>query len=437
MGRCRKDRGSRWRRPKRLQHRIFMWFGASIVVTAIIVAGVFRLLGSEAHWQKERQGVERFLGGRLAEVWDRPEARDAFVRDLHGELHMDATVRDADGAVLHAVGGACEQPWARIPVVRGDLPLGSVDICGGARPPPLWRVFLVIFTAMAVLWGAAGIIARRMLRPLRHLEHLAYRIGEGDFEARSRLDPKQHFELGVLGQIMDRMAARIGKQIADQRELLAAVSHELRTPLGHLRVLIELGRDGHERYEDMEREIVEIDELVGQLLASSRVEFERLEGKSVDPVALAERALQRQGLAPGLLSVPGRMPMVDADPTLLARALANLLRNAEAHGQGTTRLGVTPLDGGVRFEVDDAGPGFAPEERERAFQAFFRGERRSGSSLGLGLALVRRIAEAHGGRAFAEDAPGGGARVVLEVRSLDEGADPLALDADPLALEES
>jgi signal transduction histidine kinase len=102
----------------------------------------------------------------------------------------------------------------------------------------------------------------------------------------------------------------------------------------------------------------------------------------------------------------------DGDATLLARALANLLENARRHGGGVTRLGVRPREeGGVAFEIDDAGPGFpaAGETRER--------QPRPEGSLGLGLVLVRRIADAHRGGVTLANRPEGGARVRLEVTS--------------------
>jgi two-component system OmpR family sensor kinase len=109
-----------------------------------------------------------------------------------------------------------------------------------------------------------------------------------------------------------------------------------------------------------------------------------------------------------------------ADATLLGRALANLLNNARRHGQGAEALRIFERDGRLAFCVDDRGPGLQPGEETRIFQPFYRkdrgGEAREAGSLGLGLALVQRIAQAHGGEAFAENRPGGGARVGFTVQ---------------------
>jgi signal transduction histidine kinase len=224
------------------------------------------------------------------------------------------------------------------------------------------------------------------------------------------------------------MASRIERQIADQRELLAAVSHELRSPLTRLRVLVELAEqqgDTAETRRKIEREVREIDELVGKLLVSSRIDFEVLDVQKLDASDVAQRALERAGLAPTCLEDRTPNLRFDADATLIARALGNLLENAVQHGSDVEAL-VTSADGArLRFEVLDRGPGFSEATRTRAFEPFFRGapqtpRRAAGpedgaAALGLGLSLVARIARAHGGRAFAENRPEGGARVVLEL----------------------
>lgn len=274
---------------------------------------------------------------------------------------------------------------------------------------------LTLLLGGGLLWAASGAIAWRLTRPLARLVRAARDIGQGRFDRRVDLG-RHHGELRVLADAMNDMAARLEKQLADQRALLAAVSHEIRTPLGHLRVLAETARAGGLEETvagDIERELLEIDDLVGQLLAGSRLELEAVDRRPLDAADAAALALERAGLPPELLAVDTGDAACEADPTLLARALANLLANAEAHGGGARRLRVAREDGALSFEVEDDGPGFADQDLDRAFESFYRGEHRARehASLGLGLSLVRRIAEAHGGAAFAENRPEGGARV--------------------------
>ncbi|NVB40781.1 HAMP domain-containing protein [Pseudenhygromyxa sp. WMMC2535] len=309
--------------------------------------------------------------------------------------------------------------------------------------PGTAATLLAAGVASVALWAAAGAIAWGFTRPLVELVSVAQDLGEGKLDRRMRLrgfgrpvhdaEPEDghghghghgHGELAVLAHAVNTMAERIEAQIAGQRELLAGVSHELRTPLGHLRVLIDTAREGGAQAQgeallsELEREVLELDNLVDELLVHSRLEFERVELRTLDPVAVALRALERAGVDASRLEIDEALDegaRVEGDPTLLGRALANLLNNAREHGGGVEVLRVGPgeLDGApaLRFAVEDRGPGFAPEERERVFETFFQGEDRRGGSLGLGLALVWRIALAHGGRAAAHEREGGGACV--------------------------
>jgi two-component system OmpR family sensor kinase len=408
----------------RLQRRIFLWFGASIVFTAIVVAILFRVLSPTDRWHRQAEGLERFVRARVIEVWDDPAARDRFVHDLHADMGLDATLFDAHGRVLSQHGGRCEEAWGSVAITRHGERLGRLEVCGDPPSYGGWRFVVILLVAICILWAASGIFARRLLRPLRRLEQTARAIGEGDLSARAGLSPQRHGELGVLGVTLDDMAARIEKQLADQRELLAAVSHELRTPLGHLRVLLEMARDKPDaaRVDEIESEVMEVDALVGQLLASSRVEFGTLERRAIDVVELAERALDRVSLATDKLAVIGDARPFEADPTLLARALANVLSNAQSHGGGVTALEVRFAPDRVIFAVEDAGPGFGTSEREKVFEPFYRGEHRAGASLGLGLSLVRRIAQAHGGEAWIEDREERGARVLFSISTHPDAA---------------
>jgi two-component system sensor histidine kinase MtrB len=113
--------------------------------------------------------------------------------------------------------------------------------------------------------------------------------------------------------------------------------------------------------------------------------------------------------------------VIRAEKRRLERVVTNLLTNAEIHGGGAVRVGVRRVDSTVRLEVDDAGGGVPPDDRERVFERFARGAaagRRSGSGadgVGLGLALVREHVRLHRGRVWVEDSPDGGARFVVEL----------------------
>jgi two-component system, OmpR family, sensor kinase len=407
----------------RLHRRIFVWFGLSILVTGLVVATVMNLVGGSS-WRQGMEQVRTFASNRFAEVWDAPAQRDALVQGIARDLNVELELRDATGALLLRQGAACDNPDATIPVVREGVRLGSVQACYlRNRPRRPWNILAPLLLTGAMLWMLSGAIARRLTRPMDELVRAASGLGAGKLETRVQLGYGATGEMSVLAEAFNDMAVRIERQMADQRELLAAVSHELRTPLAHLRVLTELLRDsgGDPRtLDNVDREVVELDALVGELLASSRLDFGQVTPRPLDAKELASRGLERTGLPAELLTVEAADTALVGDATLLGRALANLLENARKHGQGAEALRIFEREGRLAFCVDDRGPGLLPGEETRIFQPFYRKDRgveaREAGSLGLGLALVQRIARAHGGEAFAENRPGGGARVGFSVQ---------------------
>ncbi|HLL01530.1 MAG TPA: ATP-binding protein [Myxococcaceae bacterium] len=407
----------------RLHRRIFIWFGLSILVTGLVVSTVMNLAGGSS-WRQEMDRARVFASNRFAEVWNVPERREALVQGISRDLNVDMEVLDTSGALLSRTGAPCERPDLTFPVMREGTELGLVKACyWHMRPRRPWRLILPLVLSGAMLWLLSGAIARRLTRPMDELVRTASELGAGKLEARVKLGRGASGEMGVLAEAFNDMAARIERQMADQRELLAAVSHELRTPLARMRVLTEILRDGAgdpKTLDQVDREVVELDALVGELLASSRLDFGQVTSRPLEARELAARALERTGLAAELLSVESPDMALVGDATLLGRALANLLENARRHGQGAEALRIFEREGLLAFCVDDRGPGLLPGEETRIFAPFYRkdrgGEAREAGSLGLGLALVQRIARAHGGEAFAENRPGGGARVGFTVQ---------------------
>lgn len=279
-----------------------------------------------------------------------------------------------------------------------------------------WTLIAIVLIASV---GSGG-IAWYLTRPLLLVVRAARDLGDGKLDQRIPL--RGGDEISFLAAALNDMAERIAEKLREQRALLAAVSHELRTPLGHMRILIETARErgqAEAALSQLEREVTELDRLVARLLASSRLEFGQLEGS---PVALGELVAEvalSHGVEAEAIEVEGE-PKLRIEPTLVRRAVANLIENAQRHGQGAVAVRVHGSPEQATIEVDDAGPGVAPERRADAFSTFVPS---SGGGLGLGLALVQRIALAHGGEAWIADRPGGGARVGFSLRDLPAKAD--------------
>ena len=398
----------RWR----LQRRIFAWFGATILVTALTIGLLSHSSGG--NYRREMGRVESLLGNRFAAVWDRPTERDELGTSIARELDVDLALEDAQGAPIASYGRACTDPIKRVSVSRDGAEIGRVGICAERYRGSTFRFLVPFGVAFLVLWGAAGAIARRVAHPFVELERVAREIGRGNLAARFTSHGRGGAEARVLGGTINDMASRIEKQLAAQRALLATVSHEIRTPLARMRLLVELARDGNAKsLDDLDAEVVEVDALVAELLAASRLDFAAITRRSLFAKDVAEQALERCGVDAAVLVDDADGASFEGDPTLVARAVCNLLENGKRHGGGVVRMHIAATDARVVFEVEDDGPGIPAGEEEKIFEPFYK-RSADARSVGLGLSLVRRIAEAHGGRAYAKSREAGGALVGVE-----------------------
>jgi two-component system, OmpR family, sensor kinase len=306
---------------------------------------------------------------------------------------------------------------------------------------------LVIAAVLAALGAAAWWIVGIGLRPLDRIGATAGAIAAGDLSR--RVEPAEpRTEVGRLGLSLNAMLARLEEAFAERRasedrlrHFLADASHELRTPLASIRGYAELFRIGAAAAPaDLEKAMTRIEDesarmgvLIEDLLALARLDEVREHHREpVDLVALAGDAVDdARVVAPErtieLHDGAGAM-VVDGDPSQLRQVLANLMRNALMHTPAGTAIDVSLArnDGSATLAVRDHGEGLPSGDPSELLDRFWhadpaRGRGRAGA--GLGLAIVARIVAAHGGRAEAADAEGGGARFTVTLPLRPGGGD--------------
>jgi signal transduction histidine kinase len=382
-------------------------------------------------------GSDRYLladgGGRVVasappmpgEARLRPRADGGVeVESQDGAKTRVSVLVGAPALVLWAPDGTMAGRLVRLPPrdAEGPAPLAK------RFTRQLDRGLLVVAGLVLLLaWAAAWWLSRRVTGPLERLTDAARAIERGEMERRvGRLGGG---EIGVLGRAFDAMADARATAESARRRMVADVAHELRTPLTHLRCRIEAAQDGllppdRAMLHALHEEIVHLSCLVQDLqdLAMADAGAAKLTLREVDAGEEAERAVaSARALARSRdiaieSSAPSPAPVVRADAVRLRQVLSNLLDNAigATPAGGRVALRVAAENGSVTFEVEDTGPGVPPEQREAVFEPFLRldGSRaRATGGAGLGLAIVRRWVEAHGGRVAFDGAPGGGARV--------------------------
>jgi two-component system, OmpR family, sensor kinase len=437
------------RRPRRarsLQRQLFGWFLAAIVL-AVVASAASTWLTRTEQVESPQLVASKHVQHRLGRVWDDPVATDAYVSQLRDTTGLDVRVR-RDPSIFVGRGRrgrpggiVFDGSTAYVPVVRRGAVVGALEVhVSGAAPQP-WRLIVALLVALFVLAIAARRVSGRIARPLEAVARTAERFGAGDLDARTRVDAMSRRwvaeEVRDVGHAFDEMAERVGRVVRDQRELLAAVSHELRSPMARSRVALEIARDRLSEGSaaaaplgDVERHLEEVDAILEDLLTSARVGLTDLHRERVDMLSWlrARLASERASLdvEVELEAEEGIDAHASIDGALLGRAIHNLLANALNHGHPASepiRVSLSTTDEHVSVSVADRGPGFPEDLLPRVFQPFVKADgtaRTPGAGTGLGLTLVARIAEAHGGSAAAEnvDSPAGG-RVTLRLpRSL-------------------
>ena len=415
-----------------------------MVLTVAALVGTSR--GLEAGESQARQDAAAAVAVAAAEAyrdaggWTGADLRraDALAASAGARLG----VRDAAGGVVAAPDGAAGGQGSgagrgavTAPVVVDGATVGTVRLAFGSPATSTaqqiaWTWILVAaVAALLVALVAAWFVTRRIAAPLVRLAGVARAFAAGDREARPRpADVDEPGELGELARSFDATAEAVVRSERARRDMSADVAHELRTPLAALQAGLEELRDGlepatPERLAALHAQAVRLGRVVGDLAELSAAETAAL-AMHVEPVDLGllvgeAVAAAMPALASARLQVRTDLAddvMVTGDADRLHQAVGNVLANAARYcrpGDEVT-VGVSASAGLARITVADTGPGIAPEDLPHVFDRLWRGRADADpAGSGIGLAVVRELVVAHGGRVQADSDGASGTTVTL------------------------
>ncbi len=375
--------------------------------------------------------------------WRQVERRLGPLPQTFGGIEGTASLLDERGRVVAGRrrpfdprGG--NEAVLRIPIVVegqhvGTLVISVVDteeafpVGGFNRRPLVLGVLSAGVGLMAVLLVLATIFSRQISAPLRHISSAAQAIACGDHS--SRVQPANVRELAELADSFNRMAEALQRADQQRRQLTADIAHELRTPLSIIKGRLEGIQDGiyeadAEQIEALLSEVALLERLINDLhlLALADAGQLPLYREVVSPVMLVNEAVRSfTPLATGrdvhLHSiVEEHLPDIEIDPQRITQVLGNLISNALRHTPAGGEIVVSAHrdPNGICFAVRDTGTGIDPVDLPYIFERFYRVDRarsRSSGGAGLGLAIARRLVEAHGGQIWATSTLGQGTTV--------------------------
>jgi two-component system OmpR family sensor kinase len=453
-------------RPRRLILRIYLVTLAQFLAVALTfyVVRIYLLRPPPHDFGPGKW--EAYVLRQLAAERDDPAALARHLDRVRKELDLRLTLYAANGELLASSHPTVPPPLAPLKLAelraqhfihtkgsedrRGTVSVaveengqlvayGMVD---HGHPPPrfLAVVPLVILGAILVFVLIGSVLfARALAHPLSRIAEVARSFGKGQLDA--RLGFRRKDEFGDVAHAFDEMAGRVTHLLRGQRELLANVSHELRTPLSRIRVALDLAAEGdpqtaQEMLADITEDWGDLERLVEDVLAAARLELgpespsaPLLRRERLELAPLFDKAVSRfRLLHPGhqlTVEATESLPSLEGDASMLRRVLDNLLDNASKYSEPGSAVTLRASHDArhLSIAVADHGIGIEASDLPNLFTPFFRTDRsraRTTGGVGLGLALARRIVQAHGGTIDASSRVGEGTVVQFRLPLVDE-----------------
>jgi two-component system sensor kinase ParS len=426
----------------RLFFGLFLVMTVGLVLALQTVEHTFNALLDNQMQAYNREAVRGQAWSLVEHMRDQQgEAREQQLEALRPHYGLSLKLVEADQLALTAEEKS--ELAQNLLVIRDNYTQFISNIDGGSQllsiklPPEPSLMPFYITAAYMMLAVLIGIVLFFWVRPhWRDLEKLrlaAERFGDNDLAVRIQLSKRSNIR--DLAGHFNLMAARIESLIANQRELTNAVSHELRTPIARLSFELDQLKQqpdaslNRELIADMYADLGELEEMVSELLTYASLERgatvikrENIQASNWLDSVVGSVALEAEAAGVQLLIGDCRIETVRIEPRFMARAVINLLRNAIRYAE--QRVEVTLVRTGDYYEVrvNDDGPGVPVDGREKIFEPFSRldasRDRRTGG-FGLGLALVRRVSQSHGGQVEVGESVWGGASFRMTWAHLD------------------
>ncbi|MDE1894278.1 MAG: HAMP domain-containing histidine kinase [Xanthomonadaceae bacterium] len=383
-----------------------------------------------ADWlaRQRQQGIEASLfehGQALLPIRLYPGMANRLPGWLAADRSFVLQPRPGLYVTMQQVTGSDGQPRQLLAMSRSHVRL---------RPQTREKIYLGVQLVLALLFIAlvGWWVARSVARPVQALRRATRRMAEGELSARvGRQGGLAHDELAQLADDFDTMAGRIEALVAHDRGVLQDLSHELRSPLARLQLIVDLARrsaspaDAAPYFQQAEQEIGRLDRMLGEMLALSRLEGQLpgMDDEQLDLTELVRGCLEQNRLEADARRIQLCMSAqesvrVPGNAMLIERALDNLLANAVKFSPTGGLVGVTVRTGHgyADITVRDHGPGVPESELALLFRPFYRGSNAArAEGHGLGLAIVQRVVQAHGGSIEVRNAEGGGLEIRLRL----------------------
>ena len=397
---------------KRLYLRIWFAVVLGVAVLMLLVGWFWRL--AQEHNGFHAAAREVIVRNAAGEVIGTSPALAQRGRGVEFELQLP------NGETLHI-----QVPFPRPPRPVAEGESGNAFAHPRPHPAPWWAQPPYGFLWVLALVGIAAALAlypilRRLTQRLETLQQGVQQWGDGDLSVRVPLNGQD--EVADLSQRFNDAAERIEHLLAAQRalvasqkSLLANASHELRSPLARIRMGLEfIGEASQSTKDEITRNITELDQLVEEILLASRLDAQEADLGTVESVDLIGLCAEECARVGAILHLPEGVQSIEITGVakLLRRMVRNLLENAKRYG-GESDLGIelalSQTADQTSIRVSDHGPGVPEAYRERIFEPFYRlpGASERAGGVGLGLSLVKSIAERHGGAVRCEGQVGG------------------------------